>query len=282
MKATPPPASAPPSDGHPISTHFNFYHEVLCDALERELLRRDSSILVVCGGPNDRDVFHALGFTNVTISNVDERWKEAGNMFHPYQWRFQHADRLEFQENAFDVVVVHSGLHHLPVPVKGLTEMYRVARHLVIGFEPHDCWFTRLGVQLGFGQEYETVAVYDNECRYGGVDNSEIPNYVFRFDSRLIRQAVQCFDPTCRPVFHFQYRTRVPGRLFMMRNRLYAGLGRLAGLFLHRVGRWPGLANNIAFVIEKPAPGNKLHPWLTWDGEQAHIDREYLENLYRS
>ena len=144
--------SSSPSKGEAIPSHFDFYRDTLNRALERNLLQKDSSVLVVCGGGKDRDVFRQLGFTHVTISNLNDRWKDAENLFQPYTWSFQNADRLDYEDNAFDVVVVHSGLHHLHVPVKGLTEMYRVARKLVIGFEPHDCWLTRLGVKLGFGQ----------------------------------------------------------------------------------------------------------------------------------
>ena len=50
----------------------SFYRRVLEQLLDEGVLRRDMTVLVVAGGPADRDVFHELGFEHVTISNVDE------------------------------------------------------------------------------------------------------------------------------------------------------------------------------------------------------------------
>ena len=49
--------------------------------------------------------------------------------------------------------------HHCHSPHRGLLEMYRVARRGVLAFEPRDTRLVRLGVRLGFGQEYEIAAV---------------------------------------------------------------------------------------------------------------------------
>jgi len=43
--------------------------------------------------------------------------------------------------------------------------MYRVAGRGVLAFEPRDTRLVRLGVRLGFGQEYEIAAVAGNGLR---------------------------------------------------------------------------------------------------------------------
>ena len=50
----------------------SFYRRVLEQLLAESVVRPEMSVLVVAGGPADRDVLHALAFERVTISNVDE------------------------------------------------------------------------------------------------------------------------------------------------------------------------------------------------------------------
>src|SRR5579872_6873228 len=50
-----------------------FYPDTLVDLLQQGVLSRDMRLLVACGGTYDRDVLVRLGFTNVTISNLDTR-----------------------------------------------------------------------------------------------------------------------------------------------------------------------------------------------------------------
>ena len=70
----------------------SFYRRVLEQLLEEGVIRRDMSVLVVAGGPADRDAFRELGFGQVTISNVDE--KVAAEELAPYEWSFQDAEAL--------------------------------------------------------------------------------------------------------------------------------------------------------------------------------------------
>src|SRR6266851_8888773 len=58
-----------------------------------------------------------------------------------------------------------SGAAYCHSPHRGLLEMYRVARRGVLAFEPRDTRLVRLGVRLGFGQEYEIAAVAENGLR---------------------------------------------------------------------------------------------------------------------
>src|SRR5712672_2452459 len=138
----------------------DFYSETLRRLLNDGWMGLDSSVLVVCGERYDRDVFHGLGFRRFTISNLDSRID--GSEFAPYPWSLQDVESLGFADGAFDFVVVHQGLHHCHSPHRGLLEMYRVARLGVLAFEPRDTRLVRLGVRLGFGQEYEIAAVAGN------------------------------------------------------------------------------------------------------------------------
>src|SRR5688572_9627207 len=120
-------------------------------------LPKDASILVVCGGQHDRDCLLNCAFSNVTISNLDERI--TGNEFYPFTWSFEDAEGLTFQDGSFDFVFVHAGLHHCASPHRGLTEMYRVARKAILAFEARDSLLMRFAVRLGRVPMYEACAV---------------------------------------------------------------------------------------------------------------------------
>jgi len=64
-------------------------------------------------------------------------------------------ERLPFADEAFDLVLVHDGLHHLQRPEQGLTEMARVARRWVSVNEPAHAVVTSLAVRAGLALEQE-------------------------------------------------------------------------------------------------------------------------------
>ncbi|MFN0128171.1 MAG: class I SAM-dependent methyltransferase [Verrucomicrobiales bacterium] len=260
-----------------------FYSNVLKRLLDRRVLSLDDRILVVCGGPFDKEVLQSMGFRDVTITNLDERQKvDGGAEFAPYRWDFQDLESLSYADESYDVVLVHSGLHHLSCPQRGLNEMYRVARRAVIGFEPHRNLYTTLGVKLGAGQAYEDAAVYYNDCRWGGVANTEIPNYVVRFNRGDIERTVQIYNPIAHHKIDFFYATRIPCRLQgLARQRLVGrAVSALTGV-LAALGRLPFLANNLAFCIHKPRLPDDLFPWLMLKDGRVTCHREWLEKKYR-
>ncbi len=64
-------------------------------------------------------------------------------------------ERLPFADGAFDVVLVHDGLHHLEQPQVGLAEMARVARRWVSVTEPARAVATSIAVRAGVALERE-------------------------------------------------------------------------------------------------------------------------------
>jgi len=260
--------------------HSQFYKGTICKLQAQGTFGPTAKVLIVNGGDFDAAVFQDLGFKDVTIANLDER-VTGESPFAPYEWSFQNTENLDYPDDSFDYVVVHSGLHHLRCPPKGILEMYRVARKGILGFEPHDCLFTRLGVKLGFGQAYETAAVYHNKLKWGGVANTAVPNYVYRFSARDLVRTIQVNRPIGKHTFRFFYATRTPGRLMTLKNPLLRfGGGILSSVFDFLEHSSPLLANNIAFYVGK-AP-EELFPWLKEDDGEILPDREYLDRIYQS
>lgn len=266
--------------GRRLGLGGDFYADTVRRLVRSGAIGPAMRVLVVCGGGNDRDVLLACGFRDVTIANLDERMR--GDEFAPYAWSFQDAEALDYDDGSFDLVVAHSGLHHCRSPHRALCEMYRVARVGVLVFEPYDGPLARLGVRLGFGQEYEVAAVVDNGMTHGGVRNSEIPNFVYRWTEAEVRKAIQSYAPIGRHRFRFFYATRVPWRrLGMLRNRVLLGATALALPALRLVGiLFPRLANNFAFLALKPELPTGLHPWLKSCDGTVSLDRTWLAARY--
>jgi ubiquinone/menaquinone biosynthesis C-methylase UbiE len=81
---------------------------------------------------------------------------------------------LDLPDNSYDLVVVQDGLHHLPRPVTGFTEMLRVAKKAVIVIESYDSWVGDL-----IGTEFE-------------VQGNAI-NFAFRWNRKMMVQVTKSF-----------------------------------------------------------------------------------------
>jgi SAM-dependent methyltransferase len=164
--------------GLPMDERGTFYQKVVRNLIED----KNASILVCGGGTLDKTIFENLGFHHVTISNLDTRMK--GNEYAPFEWKYENAEQLSFPDGSFDYVVIHAAIHHASLPHKVLTELYRVARKGILAFESRDSVIIRLLERYGVTQTFEHAAVYYNDCKFGGVNNTEIPNYIYRWTLR--------------------------------------------------------------------------------------------------
>ena len=161
----------------------------------------DDSILVVAGSYNDRDVFNKLGYSNVTISNLDTRIEK--DEFMPFDWSYQDAENLTYPDKSFDYVVVHEGLHHCFSPHRALLSMYSVARKGIIFFEARDSFVMQVAAYFNFTLNYEHSAVFYNDMKYGGVNNTSIPNYIYRWTEREVEKTIRSFYPYAKPEIHY-------------------------------------------------------------------------------
>jgi ubiquinone/menaquinone biosynthesis C-methylase UbiE len=265
------------SEGNP-----DFYGATLRQLLDNRDLSTGMSILVVCGGEVDRAVLADHGFRTVVISNIDPRPQPEA--FAPFEWEYQDAEHLTYPDESFDFCVVHSGLHHCHAPHRALLEMYRVARHGLLLFEPYDNLLTRVSVRFNVGQEYEHAAVFYNGCDYGGVRNSWLPNHIYRWTESEISKTIGCYAPHARPDIRFFYSMRIPWeQLRGRRNRTLYSTVRLAQPALKLFEQcFPKQSNNFAALVRKPRLPHALHPWLRLDDAgHLRLDEQWLSRRYR-
>ena len=257
-----------------------FYRRVLGELLEGELLRRDMSVLVVAGGPADREAFYSLGFEHVTISNVDE--EVAAAELAPYEWSYQDAESLGYEDGAFDLTVVSAGLHHCRSPHRALLELYRVARVAALALESRDSALMRAAVRLGAVDEYELAAVAAHGLEAGGVANTSTPNYVYRWSEREVEKTVASFAPHARHRIRFFREFELPEALLEVDRGARARVLRLAAPVVAGVTRvLPSQANLFAFAIEKPRLPDDLQPWMRVEEGELRPDPAVIGRRYR-
>jgi len=248
------------------------------------IVDKKSSILVCGGGDLDKKVFENLGFSNVTISNLDSRMTK--DSYNPYVWKYENAESLSYPDESFDYVVIHAAIHHASSPHKVLTEMYRTAKIGVLAFESRDSVIMNYLERKELTQIYEHAAVYYNDCNYGGVNNTEIPNYIYRWTEREIEKCIKSYAPYCIHEFIYRYGTAFPCTPELEnKGTLKQYLLKFARPFYKIfVKFFPKQQNLFAFYIEKPKVPDNLFPWLVFDENERVIrfKKEWGDQKYKS
>ena len=266
-----------------MNTRFTFYRNAISDWLRD----RDASVLIVGGGPGDRDVFVDLGFKNVVISNVCAF--QPGEIA-PYDYDEQNAESLTYTNDSFDFVIVHAALHHCSQPHRALLEMYRVAKRGIVLFEPRDSLVTQIVTRLGVSQTYEHSAVFSEGCQFGGVNNTDVPNYVYRWNEREVEKTIKSYAPGARHRFHYKYGHDLPALMCddpaTPRVRRRKDLKRLviytARPFYELLTMvFPKQQNLFAAFVEKPILPRDLQPWLTVEDGRVRFDERWGRETYR-
>ena len=263
-----------------MSERSGFYVRTLERLLAERVASRDMSVLVVAGGEPDRDALAAAGFADVTISNIDEDVDAAA--FAPYRWERQDAEALSYGDGSFDLGVVSAGLHHCRSPHRALLELYRVSRRALLAIESRDSALMRVAARVGLVGDYELEAVASHGFRHGGVRNTNVPNYVYRWTEREVAKTIAAHAPHARHRVLYFHEFELPASVVgLNRSRPL----RVAFRALEPVARGvtkvlPSQANLFAFVVVKPELPRDLQPWLRLDGGQPVPDEEWLRARY--
>lgn len=249
--------------------------------IDKWLNNRCDRILVVAGGKKDSEIFMELGFSNVTISNIDERLK--GKQFQPFEWSYQDAENLSFEDNSFDFVVVHAALHHCGSPHRALLEMYRVAKRGIIIFESRDSFIMKIIIYLGLTETHEHIGVYYNSCKYGGVRNTDIPNFVYRWTEREIEKTINSYAPFAPHRFYYSYSNDSPCTPLRRKKGNYKVLlvNLLRPFYFLFSKIFPKQQNLFACYIEKPDLHKNCFEWLKYKEGKLVFNKEWAENYYK-
>jgi SAM-dependent methyltransferase len=257
-----------------------FAESVLEKLVADGTMAQSDSVIGVCSSERERDVFSHLAFQNVMLTNIDA---QAGDRFHPFDWSYQDAQELQFAAGSFDFAFVADGLHHCSCPHRALLEMYRVARKGIVIVESRDSLLMRTANRLGLSPEYEVEAVVGCEFKAGGVDNSAIPNYIYRWTESDFKKAIRSFDPCGNQTFRFFYGLNLPYELAGWKKSslkirvitVTAPLLRGATYFFKKQ------RNTFGMVALKPHIPRDLWPWLKVEDEDIVFNREYAARHFK-
>jgi SAM-dependent methyltransferase len=264
-----------------MSKDKDHYLEVLENLLKEKVIDTSSHILVACGGTTDRNTLMRAGLNNCVISNLDSR--QSADEFLPLGWSYQDAEAMSYADGAFDFCIVHEGLHHCRSPHSAMIEMLRVAKRGILIIEPAENIFTKLGVKMGFGQEYEQAAVYGNDCLFGGFQNTFIPNYLYRFSPSDIRKTLLCARPEMPLNFKFTHYLRLPWEQLRLRKNhlrltIVSAINPILILFQRLL---PGVfANQMTALVLKPTDPMKVQPWLRREGDHTQLNMEWFQERF--
>jgi len=150
---------------------------------------KTSSILIIGGSSKEYDLFKKLNYKNFTISNFYPDLKK-------FTFPIIHVDatKINFENNSFDYVITHACLHHMRRPHQAVLEMYRVSRIGTLIIEGNDSLLMRISGKLGMSEDFEVGSV-DKKNNLGGVEESGIPNYVYRWKEREIFKTLSSYEP---------------------------------------------------------------------------------------
>jgi SAM-dependent methyltransferase len=220
--------------------------ELLVRLLERGSLSTQDEVLVVAGGPFEREMFLELGFGRVTLTNLE------GDQ--PVDAR-----ALPYADGQFDLAFIEGALHHVDRPHQAIYELVRVSRRSVILAETQDHWLQRGMLRLGLGEPYELSAVRAHGGRSGGVNNTGVPNYVYRWGPGELEKVFRCLDAARAPHLEVAYAWDLYGK------------GGLAGALACGIGQRiaPSLGNQFALHYDKVQ--SRLQPWLALRNGAPHL-----------
>ena len=195
------------------------------------------------------------------------------NKFAPFKWSYQDAQSLSFVDNDFDYAFVSDGLHHCSSPHKALLEMYCVAR---------DSLLLKIAQKMNLSQSYELSAVINHGFEYGGVDNSEIPNFIYRWTEREFKKTIQSFNPTGKHNFLFFYDLNLPlWSTSLKRKELHFYIVKLTSPIVRLFTRlFKKQCNSFSMIALKPSIPSDLWPWLKSKNGRIVFNRDYaLKNF---
>jgi ubiquinone/menaquinone biosynthesis C-methylase UbiE len=240
---------------------------------------KDATVLVVGGGPADAEIFNKLKFTNVTISNISIS-QPAGNM--NYRWEIQDAHRLTYEDGSFDYTVVHAALHHCQSPHTALLEMYRVARKGVIAFEARDSMLMRFLEKINLAPVYEHSAVVSRNMVSGGMNDSEIPNFIYRWTEREIEKIISSYNPLFKHTFKYAYANEFYSALFTAKAWQLILIKSLEPFYNVFSKLFQKQQNLFAFMIKKPNDLTNLHPWLENTNGAIKFNKTWGKHTYKN
>ena len=180
---------------------FEFYQNQIL-----KFLHKNKSILVLGASSEEGRLFQKLQFKKVTLSNINLDQLIGSEKYKLKKKKIDFRNLFKIKNNSYDYVVVHASIHHTSKPHNILLEMYRIAKHGVLIIESNDSLIMKISVKLNFSEDFEKSALSQN---VGGVDGSNVPNYVYRWTEREVKKLFYSYQPDKKINIIFNYQNNI-------------------------------------------------------------------------
>lgn len=183
-------------------SRWNFYKQNFLKNIDR-----NENFLLISASEHEIKILQELGYSNfsITYHNKKELKDFTNYGFELSKNLFEEDVRnLSFDDQSFKYVITNATLHHVDQPHKAITEMYRVAKKGVLIIESNDSLIMQIACKLKLAEEFEVSSV-DIENKSGGLLDTGIPNYVYRFTEREIVKTLKSYDPSHNIYINFNY-----------------------------------------------------------------------------
>lgn len=236
----------------------------------------DEKLLVVGGSWQDAELLLRAGFKNITLSSFDPELEGYArpSLEDKMSLLTIDAEQIDLRDGSFDILFAHEVLHHCRSPHRALCEMLRVARKHVVLLEPNDSFAMRALTWAGFSFPYEIFSVVYHECETGGVRDSCVPNFIYRWNADEVRKTVSSYLAEYRfmvhPYPHWDFNvnaehlskrkeTNIHWITSLIGAEVFIASLRILQTVFNRIPVLRGQGNKFFCCIEKSAD---LQPWL--------------------
>lgn len=238
-------------------------------------IERNEKVLVVGGSWQDAELLLRAGFKDITISSFNPEFEEYVTLQEKVKLLSIDAEQIDLQDGSFDCVLAHEVLHHCRSPHRGLCEMLRVASKHVVLLEPNDSLAMRALTWAGFSFPYEVFSVVYHECETGGVRDSCVPNFIYRWNANELHKTVSSYLAEYKFALHaYPYwdfniddeelsrrtETRISAITSVIGAKWFLAVLRATQVILNLIPIARRQGNKFFCCIEK---SGQLRPWLT-------------------
>ncbi len=249
----------------------------------------NEKLLVIGGSWQDVELLICAGFKDITLSNFRSQLEEDvhTNLSAKVKLLAIDAEKVDLPDGSFDCVFAHEVLHHCRSPHRALCEMLRVASKHVVLQEPNDSLSMRVLTRTGFSFPYEIFSVVYHGYQAGGVRDSCIPNFIYRWNANELRKTVSSYLAEYMFLMHaYPYwdfnvddeelsarkETRIHAITSLMRAKTFLVVLRAFQIVLNRIPALRCQGNKFFCCIEKTG---ELRPWLTVGDGKIAFDRRF-------
>ena len=179
---------------------WNFYRHLI-----NKYLKKSSSILIIGASSDEIKLFKNEKFTNITVGYFDDRELiDLKKIKLEYDFEIHKVDarKINFENQSFEYCLTHATIHHIDLPHLAITELYRVSKLGTLIIEGNDSIVMRIATKFGFSEEYENSSISDMK---GGLLNSGLPNYIYRWSEREIYKLLNSYNPNINHQINFIY-----------------------------------------------------------------------------